>query len=196
MYVFSIVHFYSHCITDILVLQMKGGSLKAVYFTSVCVKVWLWRKRLKFVASFRTCLAPSQKWLNAISRIWILTESMGNLFISLKFYLKEKLMSICYRMISITHDYTCDFCNFFSQEGDLSVWITCYLQASPRPSWSGGAYYSSIDYSYQLAIFSTLRLPAILSFVFSLGSCPAAWGVGKTHPDLCGISSKCSTEGG
>lgn len=128
---FSIVHFYSHCITDILVLQMKGGSLKAVYFTSVCVKVWLWRKRLKFVASFRTCLAPSQKWLNAISRIWILSESMGNLFISLKFYLKEKLMSIFYRMISITHDYTCDFCNFSSQEGDLSVWITCYLQASP-----------------------------------------------------------------
>lgn len=35
-------------------------------------------------------------------------------------------------MTSITHDYTCDFHIFASQEGDLSVWITCYLQASPQ----------------------------------------------------------------
>lgn len=66
-----------------------------------------------------------------------------------------------------------------------------------RPSRSGGTDYSSIDYSYQLAIFLYPR--ATCHFVI----CLLPWKLSNCMESrenspwsLCGRSSKCSTEGG
>lgn len=48
----------------------------------------------------------------------------------------------------------------------------------------GNADYSHIDCSDYFGISFSLQLPAILSFVFSLGSCPSSWRAGKLRTDL------------
>lgn len=125
-----------------------------MYFMSVCVKVWLWGKRLKSVVSFRTCPAPSQNDLKAISRIWILFETMEKVFISLKFYLNKKINKYLL-WTDVNHVWLYLWLLRFLQPGGrfLSMNYMLFTGFSPRPSRSGGADYSSIDYSYQLAIF-------------------------------------------
>lgn len=146
--------------------------------------------------------STQSKWLNAISRIWILSETMGKLFISLRFHLKEKLISISCGLMSITCDYTffcvCVTSTFSPARREIFEYeLHVIYRLLSRPSRSGGTDYSSIDYSYQLAIFLYPR--ATCHFVI----CLLPWKLSNCMESrenspwsLCGRSSKCSTEGG